>query len=373
MNIAPLIREDVNAFFFWKGRVALYTIMKAMGIGPGDEVIVPGYTCVVVPNAVLYTGATPVYADIDEQTFNVTAETVKAVLTERTAAIVVQSTFGLSSDLDPILSVARDAGIPVIDDCTHGLGGTYKGQPNGFVTNASFMSMQWSKPVSTGIGGIALLNDPELAEKVGRYVQQYPRIGLFQDVSLMIQRWVRPIADIDRFHYPALTAYRWLTQRLGVAVGSSSGEEIASIQMPGDYLRRPGKIQRRAFDSGLGKLDVRIQRRARSADYYDRFFSGNTDVQIPIRPDYAVHGMLRYSIRVKDNQSVFRTARNRSIRIGNWFDSPLYPVYGNLSAWNYELGSCPTSEKVAKEIVNLPTDSALSEGQLTALFLSRAG
>ena len=144
-----LLKEPEHVAFTWKGRVALYAILKALRIGPGDEVVIPAFTCVVVPNAVLYAGATPVYCDIDAATYTPTAETIAPQVTDRTRLIVAQNTFGLSADLNPIMRLAANRGIPVVEDCAHGLGGTYRGRPNGTVADASFFSTQWSKPISS--------------------------------------------------------------------------------------------------------------------------------------------------------------------------------------------------------------------------------
>src|SRR5262249_18636779 len=148
---------------FWKGRVALYAILRALRIGPGDEVIVPAFTCVAVPNAILYAGATPVYVDIDESTYTPDPTGVEAAVGPRTRAILAQNTFGLSSDLEALSAVAAEAGAVVIDDCAHGLGGSYDGQPSGTAADAAFYSTQWTKPLSTGLGGIAVTQDEGLA------------------------------------------------------------------------------------------------------------------------------------------------------------------------------------------------------------------
>src|SRR3972149_1771131 len=86
-------------FFFFKGRVALYALLKAIGIHPGDEVILPGFTCVVVPNAIIYLGGKPVYADIDPKTFNIDTAKIEGKITDNTTAIIAQNTFGLSPDV----------------------------------------------------------------------------------------------------------------------------------------------------------------------------------------------------------------------------------------------------------------------------------
>ena len=131
-------------FLYWKGRVALYALLKAMNIKPGDEVIVPAYTCVVVPNAILYLGAIPVYVDIDPGTFNANIDQIKKAITNKTKVIICQNTFGLSSHLEELVAIAKTYNLFTIEDCTHGFGGTYNGKPNGSFCEAALFSTQWN-------------------------------------------------------------------------------------------------------------------------------------------------------------------------------------------------------------------------------------
>ena len=359
---------SANFTYFWKGRVALYALLKSVGVSEGSEVVVPGFTCVVVPNAVLYTGATPVYADIDASTYNVSLETIRAVVTDRTKAIVVQSTFGLSPDLDGILQFAKDLNIPVIDDCTHGLGGSYKSIPNGFVTDAAFFSTQWSKPLSTGLGGFVTIKNEELKAKLNAEIEAYEPADAIADNILALQRLVRPLADIRQLHYPLIKTYRWLTQKVGLSVGSSSGDEISGITMPDNYCRLAGKRQKRAIIRRFGTLDSVLAKRQRSAQFYDQYFGTFKNIVVPVRPSYALHGMLRYTVQVEDSKAVFEKAVQNNIPLGDWFDSPIYPVYKDLSKWKYFEGSCPVAERVSRKIVNLSTDNVLDRKQLDLLF-----
>ena len=151
---------------FARGRVALYAILRAIDIRPGDEVILPAFTCVAVPNAVLYAGARPVWADIDPETLCLDPAAAAALVTPRTRAILAQNTFGLSADMDALGAVAATVGATLIDDCTHGLGGTWHGRPNGATAPLAFFSTQWSKPISTGLGGFAIARDAEAAARL---------------------------------------------------------------------------------------------------------------------------------------------------------------------------------------------------------------
>ena len=155
-----------SIFLFWKGRVALYAILKTLGIKEGDEIILPAFTCVVAVNPIIYLGAKPVYVDIDPMTFNIDVSVIEKKITEKTRAILAQNTFGLAPDLDRIFEVANKYNLMVIEDCAHGFGGFYKEKPNGTMADASFFSSQWNKPFSTGIGGFAVAKHPDIAEKL---------------------------------------------------------------------------------------------------------------------------------------------------------------------------------------------------------------
>lgn len=353
--------------YFWRGRVALYAILKALGIGPGDRVIVPGFTCVAVPNAVFYVGATPVYADIEPDTYNVSRATLEAHLTSEVRAIIVQSTFGLSPDLDPILELASDAGITVVEDCAHGLGGSYKGRPNGTVADAAFFSAQWSKPISTGLGGIAFTRHPSLDDRLGGLARRMPPPPIRDRVMLAAQLAVRPLADYPRLYYPAVDVYRWLTQKAGLRVGSSSFEELRGTAMPARFAQQMAPRQRRKWRRRLGGLAAVVARRRQHAARYDEFFAGTT-IEPPARPDYAHHAMLRYTVRVPDSAATLRRARDLRLPLGNWFISPLHPVTGDLRDWGYQPDDCPNAERACREVVNLATDQPLSSRQLAALF-----
>ena len=158
--------NEENIFFYWKGRIALYAFLKSLKLQKDDEVIIPAFTCVVVPNAIFYTGLKPVYVDISPKTFNIDISLLEKAISNRTKVIVCQNTFGLSSNILEIISFAKKHNLYTIEDCTHGFGGYYKGKPNGSYCDAAFYSTQWNKPFSTGIGGFLVVNDDKLVKNV---------------------------------------------------------------------------------------------------------------------------------------------------------------------------------------------------------------
>ena len=164
--------EVSHAFSFWKGRVALYAILKALGIGEGDEVILPGYTCVMDVNPIKYLGAKPVYVDIEPVTYNIDVNLLKQKITDKTKLIIAQHTYGYPCEMDALIEISQQQGVPFIEDCCLALGTKYKGKTVGTFGKAAYFSFQWNKPFTTGIGGMATTNDKLLAEKIDTLCQQ---------------------------------------------------------------------------------------------------------------------------------------------------------------------------------------------------------
>lgn len=141
------------------GTAALHLSLLALGVGEGDEVIVPSYVCSALLNAVLYVNAVPVVADIDRFTFNIDVADLKKRVTGRTKAIIVPHMFGLPADIDEILSL----GIPVIEDCAQSVGSRYNGGYTGGFGVLSIFSFYATKMLATGEGGMILSDDDRLA------------------------------------------------------------------------------------------------------------------------------------------------------------------------------------------------------------------
>jgi perosamine synthetase len=339
---------------FWRGRVALYAILRALEVGPGDEVVVPAFTCVAVPNAVLYTGATPVYADIDEARYTPDPEAVAAAIGPRTRAVIAQSTFGLSSDLDALAAVAEPCGAVVIDDCTHGLGGTYHGAPNGGTARAAFFSTQWSKPISTGLGGIAVTTDPSLARRLAALERGMRAPAARDRVALAALIVARERIATPRTLRAGRAVYR-VVGRAGLVPGSSSGDELAGSAMPAAFATGMSSLQARLGARRLGTLGARLARRRAVAARYDAWLEAHGHAPAHV-PAFAEHAYLRYPLRVRDPTRLTADAARRGLLLGDWFRSPVYPIEGDLAPWGYRRGAHPVAERVAAEIINLPTD-----------------
>lgn len=143
----------------------LHLILAGLGIGPGDEVIVPAFTWIATANVVLYCGATPVLADVDRSTYNIDPEDLARKLTDRTKAVIVVHLFGLCADMDAIRAVLPPQ-VKIIEDAACAAGASYKGKPAGGLGDAAAFSFHPRKSVTTGEGGMVTTNDSALAERM---------------------------------------------------------------------------------------------------------------------------------------------------------------------------------------------------------------
>ena len=145
------------------GTTALHLLVRALGIGPGDEVVVPSFTFAASVNVVLYERAAPVFVDIEPDTYNLDPDDVERKITPRTKAIIAVDVFGHAAEWDAILKVAEKHGLRVIDDACEALGGEYRGKKLGQFGDAATFAFYPNKQMTTGEGGVIVTDSPELA------------------------------------------------------------------------------------------------------------------------------------------------------------------------------------------------------------------
>jgi perosamine synthetase len=155
-----------HAVAFCNGTVALHAILTALGVGPGDEVIVPDITFISTATAVLHAGATPVLCDVLEDSLNIDPAAAERLVTPQTRAIIPVHYAGQSADMDEVLALAERHGIDVIEDAAEAHGAVYKGREVGAFGKAAMFSFTPQKNVTTGEGGMVTTSDADLAEKL---------------------------------------------------------------------------------------------------------------------------------------------------------------------------------------------------------------
>ena len=360
-QFAGLFPKDLQAFAFWKGRVALYAILESLGIGPGDEVIMPGFTCVVVPNAVLYRGAIPIYVDIEETSFTMDVRDIEQKITSRTRAIIVQHTYGIPAEMDAIMAVAAQAGVAVIEDCAHALGSTYKDRMVGSIGDAAFFSSQWSKPYTTGMGGMAVTADRNMSRKLASVQAQYSTPGLKEVSLLRLQMAIYHKFFTPRLFWIATRTLKVLS-KTGLFIASSSKEELVGAK-PVGYEKRMSEFQALCGLRELSHLKENLASREQFTSWYSQLLRNAGFEPLTIPPGGKAV-LVRYPLLVKNKPAVLAEAQRRSIEIGNWFDSVIHPSGSPLRDMGYSPGQCPVAERVVRHIVNLPLHRRVSENDV---------
>lgn len=354
-------------FTFWKGRVALYGSLKALGIGPGDAVIIPGYTCAMVPGAVLFAGAKCIYADIDPETYSPSlgnySDAFEANPQTRIKALLLQHTYGIPGASPRIAAWAREQGMVVIEDCAHSLGTRYCDDRGtwhevGSAGDLAFFSSQWSKPVSTGLGGWLATANKNIAKKIARFHDEECNEPSFRETSLLAGQLVlRSLFSSPRSYWMAANAFRSLAS-LGIFVGTNDGGEFEG-KMPERYAKRMSGLQQWLLKKRLATTALLVRRRNLKLVYDEALRScGLPTLSVP---HYADPVLLRYPVRVRNKGEVVEKARQKRIELGDWFNHPLHPREAKAEVFGYRDGLCPEGERAATEVVNLPLTAQTTE------------
>lgn len=375
MLFNKLFEEIVNSRYsssFWKARVALYAILKSLGVGDSDEVILPGYTCVMDVNPIKYLKAKPVYVDIEPQTFNMNVSMLEEKITPKTKVIIAQHTYGYPCDMGSILEIADRRGIPVVEDCCLAIGSKYKGKMTSTFGKAAYFSFQWNKPFTTGLGGMVVTNERVLTENIKSLCEKQLCMPSRKEIFMLAAQLIVYRA----FIYPHTTAlaqsiFRWLTKK-GIVVGSSSTCEYEPV-MAEDFFKGMSSVQARSGIRQLKKLRKNIEHRKQISELYDDLLSKKG--WQPREYDKAVYEpvMVRYPVRIKEKNKALQEAAGAGIELGSWFECPLHPIETPLEAYDYKPGMCPKAEKAANEVVNLPVHPRVSEktAKKTVDFITR--
>lgn len=349
---------------FGRGRVALYSLLKALGVGSGDEVILPAYTCFVVPKAVYNAGARPVYADIDQQTFNVDIAEVKKQITPRTKAIIPHHLFGHPVNVKPLRELAQASEIVVIEDCAQALGATYDGEKVGTLSDASFFSFDFSKNITTGQGGMAVTDSLNIAEKLRRIRDSFPsppkayvysmilalvRGAYLMEPSTSLTRAL--VGEIVNKSTSVASNFRYLIHEK-----SLSKPTHPSLFCLANSLAKMGTFQ-------LQRVDSFNKHRMEIAREYDELLVELGEPPVQVTPK-ATHVFLRYAMRSNRSEECCRYFQHFSIVLGDWFNYAVHPYGPQREALGYKMGSCPNAETAAETVVNLPNHPKMNSADV---------
>lgn len=347
-----------NAVSFINARSGLYAILKNLGIGQGDEVLIQAYTCVAVPNAIIATGATPIYVDIDS-TFNINTGELKKKITQKTKAILVQHTYGIPADMERVVQIVNKHNIYLIEDVAHTIGGEYKERKLGTFGIASIFSFGRDKAFSSVFGGMVITNDHAFGVALRAYQKQrgYPSLGwvwiqlLYPSLSSIVLRWYYFLSIGKLLHF--------LLRKLNFFSLSVTSDEKRGLFSPLKVQKMPNAFSKLALVQ-LAKLEKYNLHRKKVSGIYSRELMKLSIDTIPFHDI----PLLRYPLLAGDKKDMLAFFRKDGVYLGDWYNQSIDPKDVDLSKVFYSPGSCPKAEETAKHMVNLPTYPTMSQNDI---------
>jgi dTDP-4-amino-4,6-dideoxygalactose transaminase len=299
------------------GTDALFLSLKALGIGPGDEVIVPAFTFIATANAVSYCGATPVFCDIDPLTYCIDPQSARKALTKRTKAVIPVHLFGQCCDMAALMTLARSRGLYVVEDGCQAHGAEFRGRKSGSIGDTGCFSFYPTKNLSGwGDGGMAVTSDEKIVRK------------------LLLLR------DCGR---------------------KSKYEHIIV-----GYNSRLDSIQAAVLRLKLKHLDEWNAARRRHAGRYTSGLAGIKGIACPATGPDTTHVFHVYGIRARRRDALVAFLRSQGIGVTVNYPLPLH-LQKSYAGLGYRKGDFPVAERICKEIISLPMHPFLTGPQISAV------
>ncbi|MEK7060690.1 MAG: aminotransferase class I/II-fold pyridoxal phosphate-dependent enzyme [Patescibacteria group bacterium] len=353
---------------FSSGRMALMGILSSFDVGDGDEVLVQAFTCVAVPNSVLWVHAKPVYVDIDPSG-NIDCTDAKKKVTSKTKAIIVQHTFGIAANMEAIVSFAKKYHLILIEDCAHSLGVSIKGKLLGTYGDAAFFSFGRDKVISSVWGGVAIIknNKPKESHALYAFEKSLSKSSLVWIAKQLLHPLVFAISmPFYRIGIgKALIAFFKAIGMITLPIYPTEYTGGLPIELSTQYPNALASL----ICIQLSKLDRYKKMRDETSHVYITYVENSKKVHTFDTPFGGTY--LRFPLLVSDPAIVARAAIKEGILLGNWYTRVIDPRGVSFDSVYYIQGSCPHAEEIAKHILNLPTRLTKSERDRVCSFLSR--
>ena len=315
-----------HAVGFFNGTVALHAALSALGIGAGDEVIVPSFTFFSTVSTVMQTGATPVFADISCETFDTDPDDIAKKISARTKAVIPVHYGGLSADMGPIVDLAEDAGLVMVEDAAEGLGAEYRGQKVGSFGRVAMFSFTPTKLITTGEGGVLTTDDDKLAYKL-RLLKNHGQ---------------------DRLYHHVCFGFNYRITEMQAALGLSQFRILPEI----------------------------ISSKRKVASKIREGLKGIPGLRLPTEPADRFHTYLMYTICLEDKKSrdyLWRELERRGITTRIYFPPVhLQPVFRKRAV------HLPVTETVSGTCLSIPCYASMTDreiaymtGQIKAILRGR--
>lgn len=303
------------------GTTALHLALVALDVGNGDEVIIPTFTMVATANAVIYTGAKPVLVDSELTTWNIDIEKIEEKITDKTKAIIVVDIYGHPVNFDPLLDMAKDHGLYVIEDAAESHGAEYKGRKTGGLTDVACFSFYANKIITTGEGGMLVTNSQEMAEKA---------------------RWLRSLAfgRFGKHFYHEAVGFNYRMSGLQAALGLAQLEQI-------DKFISIHRNNAKLYNSLLSKIGEKVT--------------------LPPEAPWAKSVYWMYSILIQEEFGMSRDSLMKNLELnGIETRTFFYPIHVQpIYAQHYAGEKFPVADELSRKGINLPSGNNLTADEVT--------
>ena len=305
----------------------LHLVLHALGFGPGDEIIVPSLSFIATANAVRYVGATPVFADVDVATQNLTVETIDQVVTPRTKAVMAVHQVGMPLDLDSLRAYCSDRDLQFVEDAACAVGSTYRGQPIGASPALAVFSFHPRKLLTTGEGGMIVASDADLVARLKR----------LRAHSMSVSAEERHDAGRVQFE---------------------EYEELGFNFRMTDLQAALGLVQ-------LGRLPAMIERRRLLGGAYREALDGLAGIVAPIDPPYGTTNYQSYTVRLTQEYPL-----SRDLLMQRLLDKGISTRRGVMAAHReqafrgFDHGPLPNTELLADQVIILPLHHQMTDGDI---------
>lgn len=357
------LTKRISAYFFGadiylykSARSALASCLSAMKIAKGNEVILSSFTCLAVPASIIAVKATPIYCDIDLHTLNMTIDSVKKVLTPKTKAIIVQHTLGSMAPIYAIKEFASQRGIFVIEDCALSFGSKLNQVPLGSIGDAAIVSMELSKTLSIGWGGILIINNKKIA--IFNKYKYHDVVSYLESLRMAIQTAICGLCYNPHFLY-FLKYIPYIGYKLRIFKRSTPDEEIHGVISERFVLKlAPQQVEFCLYQ--WKRLDYISNSCMKNAIEIRRILSNLGYIPLGHFPNGFTSVSPRVSFLVSNRRHIKKWFQDRGFELGEWFDGPLSPLPEN-PIYNFDRNKFSNSNFISKHIVNIPCHNRLTK------------
>jgi len=345
-----------GVYCFESGRTSLEKILRAGEIREGDEVLLQSYTCVAVPDSVIWNGARPVYVDVKDD-FTMSPSDLENKITGRSKAVIIQHTFGAPAEVESLMAIARKNNLLVIEDCAHAIGVTYKGQLVGTFGDAAIVSFGRDKVISSVFGGAAIIHSSKIDEKISELFLKTKTPSLYwiirqllHPILTFVVKLTYDFFSLGKFFMKMLRVTKLLS--FAVQPGEKRGER------PSFHSQlMPNALCELALHQ-LDKLEYLNDHRTILSKIYENKLI-QTKYILPKNEEGAI--FLRYTIMCENRDEILQKAKQQKILLGDWYTTVIAPYGVDYSSIYFNKKNTPNAKRFAEKSINLPTSINISD------------